>query len=170
MAAFSATTKKTKQLVLKAALNRPPSGGSGKGPKNAEELAPWLSILASDKDKAVATLAAKLVEQWGLSDIAGKADGALSEKTEVQGLWQKTPPVWQVPSFEPLSNGKSEVSPEALTELAAELVKQPEVVHDVTAERFLAAANAVAYKNPEAARTSLRGLRHGGQVLDYIVY
>ena len=153
IAAFSATAKKTKQLVLKCATGRP-------RPKNLEHLEPWLSILAGDKDKAVASLAAKLAEQWGAA-----AEILPEEKAEIQGLWQETPPVWKVPPFE-----LGKVTPEALTELAAELVKKPEIAHDVTAERFLAMANSVAYKNPEAARTSLRGLRRGGRLLDFIVY
>ncbi len=57
LAAFSATTKKARQLVLKAALNRP-------RPENAEDLAAWLSLFAEDKDKSVASLAKRLISQW----------------------------------------------------------------------------------------------------------
>ena len=153
-AAFSVTTKKTRQLVLRAALNR-------SRPENTDELAPWLSILASDKDKTVAALSSKLIKHWSVA-----AETLTNEGGEVQGLWQETPPLWKVPSFE-----LGEVSPEALTELATEMVRRPGTVHDVTTERFLAVANTVAYEDPEAARASLRGLRSGSlsQLLTFIL-
>ena len=154
IAAFSAKAKNARQLVLKSAMDRP-------RPENAEGLAPWLSILAGDADKAIASLSAGLLEKWDIS-----APGLQEEKAEIRGLWQATPPLWQVPPFGPVEN-----SPEALTELAAELLRRPEVVHDVATERFLATANAVAYRDPEAARTSLRGLRQrfGNELLDFAV-
>ena len=154
VAAFSGTTKKTKQLVLKSALARP-------CPENVEELAPWLQILAGDKDKAIASLAVRLTQQWEMDGEALSGEGE-EGKPKIQGLWRETPPLWHVPPFE-----LGEVSPEALTELAAALVNQPAATHDVTLERFLAMANAVAYQNPEAARGSLRGLRRGESILEF---
>ncbi|MCL1788358.1 MAG: PRTRC system protein E, partial [Defluviitaleaceae bacterium] len=151
LAAFSATAKKTRQLVLKSALGRT-------RPENAEDLASWLSILAGDTDKSVASLSARLIKQWGIS-----VDALPEEKNEIRGLWQKTPPVWQVPPFD-----LGEVSPEGLTELAAKLARRPAAVHDVITERFWAMANAVAYQNPEAARISLRGLRPNDPFLYYV--
>lgn len=148
LSAFSATTKKTRQLVLKAALGRP-------RPADAEDLAPWLSALADDKDRTTAVLSTRLMAQWGISPETPR-----EEKPDVQGLWQKTPLVWQVPPFE-----QGEASPERLTELAAELVRQPAVIHDVTAERFLSMANALARRNPEETRTSLQGLPFGDFIL-----
>ncbi|MDR0490437.1 MAG: PRTRC system protein E, partial [Oscillospiraceae bacterium] len=153
LSTLSATTKKARQLVLKSALDR-------SCPNNAEELASWLSMLASDKDKSVASLAERLMKKWKIS-----ADVFTEEITQLCGLWQNTPPVWDVMDFE-----LGEVSPEELTELAAKIVSQPNLVHDVTAERFLAMVNAVAYKNPEAARNSLRGLRFGLFELKYLVH
>jgi hypothetical protein len=153
LSVFSATTKKAKQLVLKAALERP-------CPKGVDELTAWLSILSGDKDKSVASLAVKLMDKWELYP-----ETFSEESPEIQGLWQKTPSVWQVPDFD-----LGEISPEVLTELAAALVNQAAVIHDVTGERFLAVANAVAYQNPDAARTSLRGLRLGDfGLLNYMV-
>lgn len=150
IAAFSATTKKARILVLKSALDRP-------CPKNVKSLAPWLSLLAGEKDKSVASLAARLMKQWKIC-----ADVFPEETTEIQGLWQATPPVWVAPAFE-----LGDVSSAALTGLAARLVNQPSVVHDATAERFLSVANALAHQNPEAARASLRGLRPGDDFLLY---
>ena len=152
LAAFSSTTKKTRLLALKSAINRP-------CPKNAEELSSWLSILAGDTDRDIASLTARLIKEWKIS-----VDVLPEEKTEIQNLWRETPPVWQIPTFD-----LGEVSQEALTELASKLVNQPEVVHDVTAERFLAMANAVASKNPETARMSMRGVRSDYQLLDHMV-
>lgn len=151
LATFSTTTKKAKQLVLKVALERP-------CPEDAQILTPWLSIFASDTNKSIASLATQLMTKWNMD-----VEELPEEKYEMQGLWQETPPVWQVPSFD-----LGEVSPEALTELTAELVSKAVLVHDVTAERFLAMANAVAYENPEAARISLRGLRSGHSLLELI--
>ena len=142
LASFSATAKSAKQLVLKSALKRP-------CPENTAELSAWLSLMAKDKDKSIASLAERLMQQWCIDD-----DNSLTEPHVVQGLWQETPPVWKVPPFE-----LGEVSPEALTDLAAGLVKHPEVIHDIVGERFLAMANAVAYEDPQAARLSLQGLR-----------
>jgi hypothetical protein len=88
--------------------------------------------------------------QWGIS-----ADVLPTETAELQGLWRETPPLWHLP---PLEIG--EASPDVLTALAAQLVGQAAVVHDVTTERFLAVANAVARQDPKAARMSLRGLRY----------
>jgi hypothetical protein len=150
-AAFSAPTKKAKQLVLKAALDRP-------CPENAEILSPWLTVLAGDKDKGVAALAERLIKKWNVSAIAMQ-----EENGELRGLWQETPPVWTPPAFE-----LGETSPEALTGLAAEMTRRPAPVHDVTAERFLAMANAVAYENAETARTSLRGLRSDEGMLCFV--
>ena len=133
-------------------------------PENPEEAAPWLSILAGDKDKAIASLASKLIKQWGID-----AGALLVEKTEVKGLWQKTPPVWQVPPFKQFSiqrDSRGMIIPEELTELASKISKYSfynfTTVHDITAERFLAIANAIAYEDPEAVRSGLAGLRSDG--------
>ncbi|MDR3013699.1 MAG: hypothetical protein LBU70_10925 [Chitinispirillales bacterium] len=142
LSAFSATTKKARLLVLKSALERP-------CPENAEELASWLSILASDKDKSVATLAGRLIKHWKISAEIVKEDESV-----IQGMWQKTPPVWKVPPFE-----LGEVSPEALTDLATKyIINRQKGIGYITEEHFLAMANALAHQNPEAARASLRGL------------
>ncbi len=88
LAAFSATTKKARQLVLKAALNRP-------RPENAEDLAAWLSLFAEDKDKSVASLAKRLISQWEI-----EVEALAEEEPAVQGLWRETPPLWQAPAFD----------------------------------------------------------------------
>lgn len=152
LAAFSAQTKKARKLVLKSALSR-------SCPENTKDLEPWLSDFINDTDKNIVTLASRLIKQWGIT-----VEQSLDETDETHGYWQETPEVWQIPSFE-----LGLVSPEALTELAAKMVSRPAMIHDVIAEQFLAMANAAAYQNPEAARTSLRGLRHNEQLIDFIV-
>ena len=143
-ASLTVSTKKGKLLVLKAAQKRP-------RPHDAEEISPWLSILAGDKDGTVAKNALKLIEIW---EIDAETFG--DEPIEVQGLWKETPPLWTPPPFE-----LGEVSPAALTDLAAEIMaRQESVVHDIVTERFLAVANTVAHQDPEAARTALAGIRH----------
>jgi sRNA-binding carbon storage regulator CsrA len=148
LAAFSATANKARQLVLKSAMSRP-------RPDNAEDVTAWLALLSNDKDKTVSRLAGQLMEQWSIS-----VDALPEETAEIQGLWRETPEVWHMPPFE-----IGEVSPEVLTALAAQLVGRAAVVHDVTTERFLAVANAAARQDPEAARMSLRGLRHEDTLL-----
>ena len=152
LASFSAATKKARLLILKSALERP-------CPADAQTLAPWLAMLANDQDKGIALAAEQLAARWKLS-----VEAIPEDKYEVQGLWQLPPPVWQVPSLD-----LGTVSPEALTELAAELVNRPAVIHDVVTEKFLAMLNAVAYRDPEAARTSLQGLRRNQSLPVYII-
>lgn len=154
LASFSASTKKVRQLVLKTALNRP-------CPHKVEQLIPWLSMLAGDSDKRIAALAKELTRRWNIT-----AEPFTAVKTGIQGLWQKTPPVWTAPLFR-----LGEISPEALTELAVKLAGRGEVnVHDVTTERFLAMVNAVAKQDARAARMSLQGLKKGDALIDFVMY
>ncbi|MCL2223745.1 MAG: hypothetical protein FWB96_02120 [Defluviitaleaceae bacterium] len=152
LASFSATTKKAKKLLLKAALERD-------CPPMAEELSPWLSIFASDTDKSIATLAVKLSQKWKI-----EAEELPEDETETSGLWQETPPVWEVPRFE-----IGEATPENLTEFAASLLSRRSAwegdVFDVETERFMAMINEVARENPQDARVALQGVRGNGSFL-----
>ncbi|MCL2387828.1 MAG: hypothetical protein FWC89_09820, partial [Defluviitaleaceae bacterium] len=150
LAAFSVTTKKAKKLLLKSALAQD-------CPENAEEISPWISIFAGDKDKSISTLANKLAEKWKIGVES------FDEEESVEGLWQETPPVWEVPDFE-----LGEVSAENLTELAAMHVSHPAIAHDTDYERFLAMINAVAYQNSDEARAALSGLR--GSVAEHLYF
>ena len=159
LAALTISVRKTQRLVLDAALSRA-------RPAGAEEVAPQLSALASDRDKAVSSRAARLMDHWRLT-----GEIAEPEAECVRGLWQPTPDVWAVPRF---NHGPE--TPEALTALAAALTGRPgrmdrtwvgggemkdrhDSVADVEAERFLAVANAVARSDESAARRALRGVR-----------
>jgi len=147
LGAFSCTAKKTRKMVLKLALERDK-------PKDVdvEELIPWLTILLSDNDKSIVTPTTKLVAKWG---IEIESEDIETGENELLGLWQETPHVWQVPDFE-----IGEITSEALTELASTLVNRTTVVNDIYVEQFYAVANALACKDPEETRASLRGLRH----------
>lgn len=151
MLSLATTTMKTVRLVLKALATRgatPTDDLSG--------VAPRLARLSADRDAAVARLAAGLVASWGLAPT-----DAPPAPVPV-GLWRPTPPVWTMPRFD-----RGDESPQALTELAAELVVRPAAPPDIVTERFLAVANAVAHRDPEQARSALRGATEGSLYIAY---
>ena len=143
IASFSAKVKSTKQLVLETAMTR-------KALSVVEQLTPWLAIWCDDKDKSIAKLARQLANHWQLN----YAQIEESHTQDIKHLWQKTPSLWTCPQFD-----WGEVTPQALTELASELVNRREFVCDTVAERFLAVANKIAYNDPQSARTSLAGVK-----------
>ena len=143
IASFSAKVKSTKQLVLKTAMTR-------KALSDVEQLTPWLAIWCDDKDKSIAKLARQLANHWQLN----YAQNEESHTQDIKHLWQKTPSLWTCPQFD-----WEEVTPQALTELASELINRREFVCDTVAERFLAVANKIAYTDPQSARTSLTGVK-----------
>ena len=143
IASFSAKVKSTKQLVLKTAMTRV-------APNDVAQLTPWLAIWCDDKDKSIAKLASQLANHWQLN----YAQIEESHTQDIKHLWQKTPSLWICPQFD-----WGEVTPQALTELASELVNRREFVCDTVAERFLAVANKIAYTDPQSAKTSLAGLK-----------
>ena len=181
--ALTTPTKKTLRVVLEAALARPsldglpgPSscvqsqdladtatplrsaqhdglgvaqhGGIGGWLDGADALEPQLAALTTNTDKRVAGLARQLIERWGLDALALDVGAPVT-----RGLWQPTPPLWQLPRFD---HGPE--TPEALTDLAAELIRRPDGAIDVVTERFLAVANAVARHDLSTARQALQGV------------
>ena len=135
-----AKVKKIKKIILTAALKR-------EKPKSVKEYEEWLLLYKQDEDKSISKLAENLEKEWGLE--IKKED----TKEEVQGLWKKTPKLWEVPKFK-----LGEVSAEALTDLAVVISERKECVEDITFERFIAMANNIAYKNPDEAKMSLAGI------------
>ena len=135
-----AKVKKIKKIILTAALKR-------ERPKSVKEYEEWLLLYKQDEDKSISKLAKTIEKAWGLE--IEKDD----VKEEVQGLWRKTPKLWEVPKFK-----LGEVSPEALTDLLAVISERKECVEDITFERFIAMANSIAYKNPDEAKMSLAGI------------
>ena len=135
-----AKVKKIKKMILTAALKR-------ERPKSVKEYEEWLLMYKQDEDKSISKLAKNIEKAWGWE--IEKED----TKEEVQGLWKKTPKLWEVPKFK-----LGEVSPEALTDLLAVISERKECVEDITFERFIAMANNIAYKNPDEAKMSLAGI------------
>ena len=135
-----AKVKKIKKIILTAALKR-------ERPKSVKEYEEWILLYKQDEDKSISKLAKTIEKAWGLE--IEKDD----VKEEVQGLWRKTPKLWEVPKFK-----LGEVSPEALTDLLVVISERKECVEDITFERFIAMANNIAYKNPDEAKISLAGI------------
>ena len=136
-----AKVKKIKKMILTSVLKR-------EKPKSVKEYEEWLLLYKQDEDKSISKLAKTIEKAWGLE--IKKED----TKEEVQGLWKKTPKLWEVPKFK-----LGEVSPEALTDLLAVISERKESVEDITFERFIAMANNIAYKNPDEAKISLAGIQ-----------
>ncbi|MCO6550828.1 MAG: hypothetical protein J6580_09120 [Gilliamella sp.] len=153
-ACLSSKIKSVKKLVLKIALNR-------KKPKNADLFMPLLNLLLDQTDESIVALTSKLITKWHLDNHTIQ-----SNSSELQQLWQPTPPLWQLPPFE-----LEPISPDVLTELASELVKRNISGHDSVTERFLAVANIIAYHDPQAAKASLAGIKlRVDQLLGFLFY
>ncbi|MCL2091775.1 MAG: hypothetical protein FWH11_11380 [Micrococcales bacterium] len=142
--ALAVSTKKALAVVLGALAARPRTSD-----ETAEVLGSQVAALDVGRDRSLARAVQGVGDAWGLV-----AQTPTEPAVTVQGLWRPVPPVWTVPRFD-----HGEETPEALTEAAAELVARGGTrVTDVVTERFLALANAVARRDPEAARTALRGV------------
>lgn len=139
--AFAAKSKKIKQMILKTALDR-------KAPKENQELGEWLMLIRDTEDKSISKLAEQLMLKW---DIA--ITESVPEEVAPRGLWQQTPKLWEVPRFE-----LGEITPEHLTELAAEISNRKADIQDVVLERFLGVAHALAHKDPKEAKLCLAGV------------
>lgn len=138
-------TKKVVLALLTAAAARPRPGDDV-----VDAVAPFVRQHGTGTDRPLARAAQALADAWGIVDApAGSEDDA-----PPIGLWQATPPVWDVPRFV-----VGEVSAAALTDAAAALTGRPEGVVDVEVERFLALATAVAAADRDAARSALGGVR-----------
>lgn len=87
--ALTARTKKALLVVLRAGLSRRPPAGL------VDQLAELLQTLHEGKDKAVAAAASRLLEAWGAEPSAPSV-----ASPAVRGLWQPTPPLWQVPQLD----------------------------------------------------------------------
>lgn len=136
-------TRKAQRLVVAALTARGASAPSG-----ADVVGSRLGELAQDKDRALARAAAALMQSWGVV-----VEDPVAVVGPPRGLWQPTPPLWSVPAFDP-----GALTPEALTECAAELLRGADAGSDIAVEQFLAVANAVARDDPQAARRALRGI------------
>ncbi len=152
MSCLSTTTKKGKIEILKSALERDK-------PENVEIIIPWISMLISDKDKTVSKNAKKLMEKWKIND-----EEIVEEETEILGLWQRTPKLWECPKFE-----IKECTQEALTDIASEILNRQGDLYDVVMERFLALLVHLAYNDIENTKLSLKGIKKNEGIFYYII-
>lgn len=139
--------KKVARTVLDAAATRP---------RPAADVVSRVSALLpphlASSDRQLVRSALLLTARWRI-----ELEDDEPEPTTTVGLWRPTPPVWRVPRFRT-------DAPEAaaLPELAGRLLGRPPGVVDVDAEQFLAAATAVAWRDPAAARVALAGVPDSG--------
>ncbi|MBP6995058.1 MAG: hypothetical protein KBB39_02840 [Phycicoccus sp.] len=155
-AALTTTTAKVRKSVLASLASR-----DVPGPDAVAELTGLIGDLASARDRSLAVATERLLARWEVTNAAAHPAGPVAAGAQDEpapdpfaGLWQPTPPVWRVPAFDP-----GPATPESLTALAAELTGRRDGVVDITVERFLATANAVARRDPADARDALRGVR-----------
>lgn len=155
VSSLTTPTKKAKLVVLKALAARPMPTLEVR-----QAVADQVAALASGRDAAVAKAANAVVTAWGLAELSDPVD-KLAES--VSGWWQPTPPLWTLPRFE-----RGEVSAVAVTELAAVTIGRSSIEAVLSTEQFLAVANGVARKDPEAARAAVRGVTGWGPWVTWI--
>ena len=141
---LNAKSTKAKAAVLSAALEATAPGAETKA-MIADTLAPLLTT----KDKKLAALAAQLTNSWQLDAQAVEVE----TPSGTRGLWQATPALAAVPWLEA---GRSNA--EELIALTSELLAANYDSLTLTAERFLACANAVAREDAAVARDALRNV------------
>ncbi|EEH63492.1 hypothetical protein HMPREF0044_1416 [Gleimia coleocanis DSM 15436] len=140
-----AKAAKTRLQVLKAVEQR-------QDVQTAEALilADRLNELAASKEKPSARIAKKLLENWNL------ATTPVSEKTsDIKGLWNPTPPLWEVPEFI-----LGEVSVTALAHVINFLRTDEQYLFDIEGDRLLALAVELAREDVAQVRLALNGVKH----------
>ena len=184
MLGLGVKSKKARRALLAAAAARPaPSAGV------SAEVAALVEPLRIGNDVPLARAATRLLDAWGVAPDTASTVGAGAEPAgaapgTVRGRWEPTPPLWEVPRFSlglddggrgvresqgaapapgdltALSAADTDALVGAVTAAAAELSVRPEGgAVDPVAERFLALANELARRDPDLARTTLRGVR-----------
>lgn len=148
-------TKKAKLVVLKSLAARPVPTLEVR-----QAAADQVAALAAGRDAAVAKAAAAVVTAWRLGELSEPVE---EHSESVSGWWQPTPPLWTLPRFE-----RGEVSAQALTDLAAVTIGRSSTQADLSTERFLVVAHAVARDDPDAARAALRGVTGWGPWVSWI--
>lgn len=139
------STKAKTELLERAAALSPP------GARTRTLVAESVASLLTAKDRRLRARAEALVAAWQLdAQVVGE-----EAPEPVRGLWRPTPPLAPVPRFD-----AGEVSVGRLSELASILVVAKAEALTLDGERFLTIANALARKDPKAARTALRGVKN----------
>ncbi|GAA2839180.1 hypothetical protein FB468_0277 [Leucobacter komagatae] len=172
---LSLKSKKARRTLLAAAAGRPaPSAATG------AEIAVLVEPLIAGNDVPLARAATRLLDAWGIAPVPGdpaseRAAPEGSSSSAVRGRWEKAPPLWEVPRFslgigatealaaeqtDALATADTDTLVGAVTAAATELSGRPEGgAVDPVAERLLALANELARRDPDLARTALRGVR-----------
>lgn len=153
---LTAPTKKSVVVVLKALAMRPMPGI-----ETRQAVAEQVAALAAGRDATVAKAAGAVGAAWQLAELL--QPDAIAPKAGVAGWWQPTPAVWTMPRFE-----RGEVSPESLTELAAQLIGRSPADADVLSEQFLAVAQTLAHTAPSEARAALQGVSGWGRWVQWV--
>lgn len=142
--ALNAKTKKAQRAALDAAATRP-----GPAPATLDAVDDLLAEHAASSDRAIAKAAQAVLDAWGASPTP-----VVDEPVQARGLWQPTPPVWDVPTLELPSP-----TPDAVLDILGTLLRRPEDgIDDVETERFLALAQQFAYANASLAQETLSSL------------
>ncbi|AKK05805.1 hypothetical protein CMUST_07380 [Corynebacterium mustelae] len=148
LGALYVKTLKGQKIVLDALAKRnPPSLDI------AESFAPSLQTLADSADTQVAKRAADLMGKWGL------AVASTSEKPETS-MWRETPPLWEVPRFEP-GEGTLESVIAALKDMPTSpgsgFVPRSVTYSDLSVEIFLHRYHELARKDGQVAKRAIQG-------------
>ncbi|MDO5098501.1 MAG: hypothetical protein Q4D85_07040 [Corynebacterium sp.] len=148
LGALYVKTLKGQKIVLDALAKRnPPSLDI------AESFAPSLQTLADSADTQVAKRAADLMGKWGL------AVASTSEKPETS-MWRETPPLWEVPRFEP-GEGTLESVIAALKDMPTSpgsgFVPRSITYSDLSVEIFLHRYHELARKDGQVAKRAIQG-------------
>ncbi|GAA1614179.1 hypothetical protein [Leucobacter chromiireducens] len=164
---LSVKSKKARRALLSAAAGRP-----APSPAIGAEIAGLVEPLRAGNDVPLARAATRLLDAWGIAPVLGESAGermapAGAALSALRGRWEATPPLWEVPRFslglggaEALATADTDALVGAVTAAAAELSGRPEGgAVDPVAERLLALANELARRDPDLARTALRGVR-----------
>ena len=172
---LSVKSKKARRTLLAAAAGRP-----APGPATGAELAGFVEPLRVGNDVPLARAATRLLHAWGIAPVLGDPEGSEAAPAgtgsgAVRGRWEATPPLWKVPRLslglgeaeelaaeqtDALATADSDALVGAVTAAATELSGRPEGgAVDPVAERLLALANELARRDPDLARTALRGVR-----------
>lgn len=145
--ALYAKTSKSRLSVLKALNARENLDAA-----DALMLAGRLSEIAESSDKSAARLAKKLLESWNLYVASPEDD----ETVQLRGLWQPTPPLWEVPRFE-----LGEVSATSLAQAVNLLRSDEQYIFDLEGDHLLALAVALANKDSDEVRLAFSGVSVG---------
>lgn len=149
IAAFTVRTAKGKRELLELlAARRRPSGA-------AYDMVLEEVRAAGAADSALTRAADIVLAAWGAEPMSSTT---IPPTVEVLGLWQPTPPRWEVPR---LDLGCAADLPAVIAEVAG----QPYGAWDITSERLIGLIHRIEQSEPGSARAILRSIRSERQGL-----